>query len=71
MGKVVIQDTNTSHVLAYSGPLGFLDRLSHVVTLLLNGIHRKNGQLVELNAVLKRWPEMKTNILVGTSIHAN
>ncbi len=39
--------------------------------LLLSGIHRKDGQLVELDAVQKRWLGTNTNTLVGTSIHAN
>ena len=56
MGEVVVKDAHTSHVLAYSGLLGFLDRLSHVVTLLLSGVYRKDSQLVELDAVQKRRP---------------
>ncbi len=60
-----------SYVLAYSGPLGFLDRLSHVVMLLFSGVHRKDGQLVELDAVQKRRPRTNANTLVGTSIHAD
>jgi hypothetical protein len=58
-------------VLAYSGPLGFLDRLSHVVMLLLSGVRRKDGQLVELDAVQKRRPGTNANALIRTSIHAN
>jgi hypothetical protein len=46
-------------------------RLCHVVMLLLSGVHRKDGQLVELDAVQKRWPEMNTRALVRTFIHAN
>jgi hypothetical protein len=55
----------------YSGPLGFLDCLSRVVMLLLGGVHREDGQLVELDAAKKRRPGTNTNALVGTSIHAN
>ncbi len=55
----------------YRGPLGFLDRLNHVVMLLLSGVHRKDGQLVELDAVQKKRPGTNANALVGTSIHAN
>jgi hypothetical protein len=51
--------------------LGFLDHLSHVVTLLLSGVHRKDGQLVELYAVQKGRPGKNANALVETSIHAN
>jgi hypothetical protein len=39
--------------------------------LLLSGVHRKDGQLVELNAVRKGRPGMNANALVRTSIHTN
>jgi hypothetical protein len=39
--------------------------------LLLSGVHRKDGQLVELDAVQKRRPGTNANTLVGTSIHAD
>ena len=48
--------------------LGFLDGLDHVVALLLNGVHQETGQLVQLNALQKRWPGMDANILVGNAV---
>jgi hypothetical protein len=51
--------------------LGFLDRLGHVVTLLLSGVHREDGHLVELDAVQKGRPETNMNALVRTSIYSN
>ncbi len=59
------------HVLAYSGSLGFLDHLSHVVTLLLSGIYRKDGQLVEIDAVQKRRLGTNARALVGNSVHVD
>jgi hypothetical protein len=38
----------------YCDLLGFLDRLLHVETLLLSNVSREDGELVELDAVLKR-----------------
>ena len=58
------KDAHMSHELTYRGPLGFLDRLPHVVTLLLSGINREDGQLVELDEVKKRWPETNMRALV-------
>ncbi len=51
--------------------LGFLDCLSHVITLLLSGVYKKDGQLVELDAVQERWPGTSTRALVGTSVNSN
>ena len=45
-------------ILMHSDSLEFLDHLLHVETLLLSGISREDGELVELNAVLKRQPGM-------------
>ena len=45
-----------SHVLVYRDLLGFLDHLGHVETLLLSGVNREAGQLVELDAVRERQP---------------
>ncbi len=53
-----------SHELTYHGLLGFLDRLPHVVTLLLSGVNREDGQLMELDAVQKRWPGTNMRALV-------
>jgi hypothetical protein len=44
------------HVLAYHDSLGFFDCLLHVETLLLSGVSREDGELAELDAVLKRQP---------------
>jgi hypothetical protein len=51
--------------------LGFLHGLDHIIALLLSGVHRKNGQLVELDAVQKCWPETDSNSLVGNPIHSD
>jgi hypothetical protein len=51
--------------------LGFLDRLLHVEMLLLSGISRGDGELVELDAVLKRQPGMHTKDFVRIAIHTN
>ncbi len=40
----------------HSDSLGFLDCLLHVVTLLLSGVSREDGELVELDVVLERQP---------------
>jgi hypothetical protein len=71
MGKVVIQDAHMSHVLTYRDSLGFLDRLHHIVTLLLSGVHREDCQLVELDTVQKSGPGTDANSLVGDTIHAD
>jgi hypothetical protein len=39
--------------------------------LLLSGINREDGQLVELGAVHERWPGTNTSALVLTSVHTN
>ena len=51
--------------------LGLLDCLLHVVTLLFSCVDGEDGQLVELDAVQKRWSGTNANALVGSSIHAN
>ncbi len=71
MGETVVQDAYPSHVLAYHDSLGFLDRLRHVVTLLLNGVNGEDGQLVELDAVQEGRPGTNSNSLAGDIIHAD
>ncbi len=48
----------------YRGPLGFCYHLHHEITLLLGGINREDGQLVEHDAVHKRRPGTNANALV-------
>jgi hypothetical protein len=64
MSQVVIQDTHARHVLAYHDSLGFLDHLLHVEMLLLSGISREDGELVELDAVLEGQPGTHAKALV-------
>ncbi len=52
------------HLLAYCDLLGFLDHLLHAKMLLLSGVSRKDGKLVELYAVLKRQPGMHAKAFV-------
>ncbi len=68
MGEVVVQDAHPSHDRDL---LGFLDRLRHVVTLLLSGVDGEDGQLVELDAVQEGGPGTNSNSLAGDTIHAN
>ncbi len=44
--------------------LRFLDHLLHVEMLLLSGINREEGELVELDAVLERQPGTYPRVLV-------
>jgi hypothetical protein len=71
MGKVVIQDAHSSHVLTYRDSLGFLDHLHHVVTLLLSCVDGEDGQLVKLDAVQEGKPGTETNSLVGDTVHSD
>jgi hypothetical protein len=51
--------------------LGFLDCLLLVETLLLRGVSREDGELVELDAVLERQPRLHAKAFVRLAIHAN
>jgi hypothetical protein len=53
MSHLVIQDAHEGHLLMYSDMLGLLYCLLHVETLLLSGVSREGGELVELDAVLE------------------
>ncbi len=53
MDEVVVQNAHPSHVLTYRDSLGFLDRLRHIITLLLSGVDGEDGHLVELDTVQK------------------
>jgi hypothetical protein len=55
----------------YHDLLEFLDRLLHVEKLLLSGINREDGELVELDAVLEGQPGMHAKAMVSLAIHAN
>ena len=46
-------------------------RLLHVEMLLLGGISREEGELVELNAVLEGQPRLHAKTFVRLTIHAN
>ncbi len=48
----------------HSDLLGFLDRLLHVEMLLLSGVSREDGELVELNAVLEGQPRLNVKAFV-------
>ncbi len=58
-------------MLAYHDSLGFLDHLLHREMLLLISVSRKDGELVELDAVLEGQPGTYTRALVWLAIHAN
>jgi hypothetical protein len=51
--------------------LGFLDCLLHAETLLFSGIIREDGEIVELNVVLKRQPGLQVEAFVRLAIHTN
>jgi hypothetical protein len=55
----------------HSDSLGFLDNLLHVETLLLSSISRKDGERVELDAVLEGQPGLQAKAFVRLTIHAN
>ncbi len=71
MGKVVVQDAHTSHVLMHRDLLGLLHGLDHIVAVLFSGLHQEYGQLMELDAVQKCRPGTDTNSLVGNPVDSD
>jgi hypothetical protein len=53
----------------HSDLLGFLDCLLHVETLLLSGVSREDGELVELNEVLEGQPRLHAKAFVLLTVH--